>query len=343
MHVLFVIDPLPLLKAYKDSSVAMMRALSARGHTLSVTLQGDLYIDEGIVKARTTAIELVEGADLHEHAWWREVGPHAAPDGSLASEGARPPSGGRAANGYSVDLPLSAFDAVIMRKDPPFDMEYVYSTHLLEYAQAQGARVFNSGAAIRNHPEKLTITEFADLATPTLVTRDMDRLKAFHAQHQDVIVKPLDGMGGTGIFRLRAEEPNRNAILETLTDNGQRTIMAQRYIPEIVKGDKRILLIGGEPVPYCLARIPLAGETRGNLAAGGRGVAQPLSDRDRQIAATAAERLAGRGLLLVGLDVIGDYVTEVNVTSPTCFVEITEQTGFNVGEMFAKALERAVG
>ncbi|WP_144633365.1 glutathione synthase [Bordetella genomosp. 13] len=318
MHVLFVIDPLPLLKAYKDSSVAMMRALVARGHTLSVALQGDLYIDEGIVNARATAIELVEGADLHEHSWWKDAAP-------------------------AQDQPLSAFDAVVMRKDPPFDMEYVYSTHLLEYAQAQGARVFNSGAAIRNHPEKLTITEFADLATPTLVTRDMERLKAFHAQHQDVIVKPLDGMGGTGIFRLRAEEPNRNAILETLTDNGQRTIMAQRYIPEIVKGDKRILLIGGEPVPYCLARIPLAGETRGNLAAGGRGVAQPLSDRDRQIAVTAAERLAGRGLLLVGLDVIGDYVTEVNVTSPTCFVEITEQTGFNVGEMFAKALERAVG
>ncbi|ARP94636.1 glutathione synthase [Bordetella genomosp. 13] len=318
MHVLFVIDPLPLLKAYKDSSVAMMRALAARGHTLSVTLQGDLYVEDGIVQARATAIELVDGADLHEHAWWRDT---AAPQ----------------------DLPLSGFDAVVMRKDPPFDMEYVYSTHLLEYAQAQGARVFNSGAAIRNHPEKLTITEFADLAAPTLVTRDMERLKAFHARHQDVIVKPLDGMGGTGIFRLRAEEPNRNAILETLTDNGHRTIMAQRYIPEIVKGDKRILLIGDEPVPYCLARIPLAGETRGNLAAGGRGVAQPLSERDRHIAVTAAQRLAGRGLLLVGLDVIGDYVTEVNVTSPTCFVEITEQTGFNVGEMFAKALERAAG
>lgn len=315
MHVLFVIDPLPLLKAYKDSSVAMMQALAARGHRLSVALQGELYIDGGIVYARATPIELVAGADLHEHAWWRESAPQ--------------------------ELPLSQFGAVVMRKDPPFDMEYVYSTHLLEYAQQQGAKVFNSGAAIRNHPEKLAITEFADLAAPTLVTRDMPRIKAFHAQHQDVIVKPLDGMGGTGIFRLRADEPNRNAILETLTDNGTRTIMAQRYIPDIVKGDKRVLLIGGEPVPYCLARIPLAGETRGNLAAGGRGVAQPLSERDRHIATTAAQRLAGRGLLLVGLDVIGDYVTEVNVTSPTCFVEITEQTGFNVGDMFAQALERA--
>ncbi|HEX7750682.1 MAG TPA: glutathione synthase [Bordetella sp.] len=317
MHVLFVIDPLPQLKAYKDSSVAMMQALAARGHTLSVALQADLYIEAGVVRVRAMPIALVPGADLHEHAWWRESGP-------------------------PVEAPLKDFGAVLMRKDPPFDMEYVYSTHLLGYAQEQGARVFNSGAAIRNHPEKLAITEFPDLVSPTLVTRDMERIKAFHAQHHDVIVKPLDGMGGTGIFRLRAEEPNRNAILETLTGNGTQTIMAQRYIPEIVKGDKRVLLIGGEPVPFCLARIPLAGETRGNLAAGGRGVAQPLSDSDRRIAETVAKRIAGRGLLLVGLDVIGDCLTEVNVTSPTCFVEITEQTGFNVADFFAQALERAV-
>lgn len=317
MHVLFVIDPLPLLKAYKDSSVAMMQALAARGHTLSVALQGDLYIEEGKVYASATPIELVAGSDLHAHAWWREPG-------------------------SALEQPLAAFGAVVMRKDPPFDMEYVYSTHLLEYAEAQGARVFNHGGAIRNHPEKLAITEFAEFTVPTLVTRDMARIKAFHTRHGDVIVKPLDGMGGTGIFRLQASEPNLNAILETLTDDGKRTIMAQRYIPEIVQGDKRILLIGGEPVPYCLARIPLAGETRGNLAAGGRGVAQPLSDRDRQIAAAVAPRLAARGLLLVGLDVIGDYVTEINVTSPTCFVEIAEQTGFDVAGMFVQALERAV-
>lgn len=316
MHVLFVIDPLPRLKAYKDSSVAMMRALVARGHTLSVALQGDLFIDAGAVLARATPIELVDGADLHGHDWWRDAG-------------------------QAQDVPLPRFDAVVMRKDPPFDMEYVYSTHMLEYAQAQGAKVFNDAAAIRNHPEKLAITEFAELAAPTLVTRDMARIKAFHAHHQDVIVKPLDGMGGTGIFRLQAAEPNLNAILETLTDNGTRTIMAQRYIPEIVQGDKRILLIGGQAVPYSLARIPLAGETRGNLAAGGRGVAQPLSARDREIAAIVAPRLAERGLLVVGLDVIGDYVTEVNVTSPTCFVEIAEQTGFDVAGAFATALERA--
>lgn len=318
MHVLFVIDPLPLLKAYKDSSVAMMQALVARGHTLSVALQGDLFIDEGVVRARATPIELVAGADLHEHAWWRDTAD-------------------------AADVPLKSFGAVVMRKDPPFDMEYVYSTHLLEYAQAQGAKVFNGGAAIRNHPEKLAITELAEFTAPTLVTRDMARIKAFHARHHDVIVKPLDGMGGTGIFRLQANDPNTNAILETLTDNGARTIMAQRYIPEIVKGDKRVLIIGGEPVPFSLARIPLAGETRGNLAAGGRGVAQPLSERDLELARAVAAKTAGRGLLLIGLDVIGDFITEVNVTSPTCFVEITEQTGFNVAGMFAQALERAAG
>jgi glutathione synthase len=222
-------------------------------------------------------------------------------------------------------------------------MEYIYATHMLEYAEAQGARVFNSGAAIRNHPEKLAITEFAQFTVPTLVTSDMSRLRAFHASQGDVIVKPLDGMGGTGIFRLQVVEPNLGAILETLTANGTRTIMAQRYIPEIVKGDKRILLIGGEAVPYSLARIPLAGETRGNLAAGGRGVAQPLTDHDQEIARALGPTLARRGLLLVGLDVIGQYLTEVNVTSPTCFVEITEQTGFDVAGFFVTALERAVG
>jgi glutathione synthase len=317
MHVLFVIDPLPSLKAYKDSSVAMMRALVARGHLISVAYQPDLFIDQGLVKAKVQGIELVPEANLHGHAWWAVRAP-------------------------GHDVSLAEFDAIVMRKDPPFDMEYVYATHLLEYAEQQGVRVFNSGAAIRNHPEKLAITEFASFTAPTLVTRQMDRLRQFHAEHSDVIVKPLDGMWGMGIFRLQPGEPNLGAILETLTDNGQRTIMAQRYIPEIVNGDKRILLIAGKPVPFALARIPLAGETRGNLAAGGRGVAQPLTVRDREIGETIGARLADRGLLLVGLDVIGDYVTEINVTSPTCFVEITEQTGFDVADCFAQALENAV-
>jgi glutathione synthase len=318
MRILFVLDPLVALNAYKDSSVAMMQSLVARGHTLCVAMQGDLFIQNGEVRASAATIELVAGADLHSRAWWVET---VAP----------------------VDTPLQAFGAVLMRKDPPFDMEYVYATHMLEYAQAQGAKVFNSGAAIRNHPEKLAITEFSEFTAPTLVSRDMARIKAFHAEHGDVIVKPLDGMGGTGVFRLAPNEANRNAILETLTSDGTRTIMAQRYIPEIAQGDKRILIIGGQAVPYCLARIPLAGETRGNLAAGGRGVAQPLSDRDAYLARQVGPKLAQRGLLLVGLDVIGDYVTEVNVTSPTCFVEITEQTGFDVGARFVEALETAVG
>lgn len=317
MHVLFVIDPLEGLKAYKDSSVAMMRALVDRGHSISVVHQGDLFIEYGSVKAMARSIALHPHADLHGHTWWDYI------------------------SDFEVH-PLQTYGAVLMRKDPPFDMEYVYSTHLLEYAQSQGAKVFNHGAAIRNHPEKLSITEFAQFTAPTLVTRDISRIKAFHATHRDIVVKPLDGMGGTGVFRLKEDDANRSAILETLTHDGRRTIMAQRYIPEIVDGDKRILLIGGEPVPFCLARIPLAGETRGNLAAGGRGVAQPLTDRDWEIARTLAPILYDRGLLVVGLDVIGHYVTEINVTSPTCFVEITEQTDFDVGKRFAIALEVAV-
>lgn len=317
MHVLFVIDPLAGLAAYKDTSVAMMRALTARGHTLSVTLQSDLYIDEGVVKTVATGIDLVAGADLHGSNWWAQ-------------------------RSDPADYPLSHFNAVLMRKDPPFDMEYFYATHLVDYAAAQGARVFNTGSALRSHPEKLAITEFSEFTTPTLVTSSMARLREFHALHGDIIVKPLDGMGGTGIFRVQHADPNLGSILETLTDNGARTIMAQRYIPQISDGDKRILIIDGEPVPYALARIPLAGETRGNLAAGGRGVAQALTPRDWEIARAIGPKLASRGLLLIGLDVIGDYLTEVNVTSPTCFVEITEQTDFDVGARFAQALERAV-
>tara|TARA_R110000851_G_scaffold333421_2_gene513045 strand:+ start:107994 stop:108953 length:960 start_codon:yes stop_codon:yes gene_type:complete len=317
MHILFIIDPLPSLKAYKDSSVAMMRALCKRGHAISVALQGDLYIDEGKVKVVGQAIDLAQSADLHEQGWWETLGD-------------------------PLETALSHYDAVVMRKDPPFDMEYVYATHLLDFAQAQGARVFNAGEAIRNHPEKLAITEFAEFTSPTLVSRNMARLRAFHARYQEVIFKPLDGMGGTGIFHVRADGANLGAILETLTDNGTRTIMAQRYIPEIKQGDKRILLINGEPVPYALARIPQAGETRGNLAAGGRGVAQLLTEQDRHIAESIGPKVRERGLLLVGLDVIGNYLTEVNVTSPTCFVEITEQTDFDVADCFAQALEQAV-
>ncbi|MGB6242688.1 MAG: glutathione synthase [Castellaniella sp.] len=318
MHVLFVIDPLPGLKAWKDSSVAIMRSLAARGHAFSFATMGDLYIDQGRVKVAATALRLRADADWHGHDWWTQ-------------------------DTAARDCDLADFDAVLMRKDPPFDMEYVYATHLFDYAAQQGAKIFNAGSAIRNHPEKLAITEFAQYTAPTLVSRDMDRLRTFHQQQGDVIVKPLDGMGGSGIFRLRQDEPNLGAILESLTDLGTRTIMAQRYIPDIVHGDKRILIVGGEPVPFALARIPLQGETRGNLAAGGRGLAQPLSAHDRELAQAVGDRLAGRGLLLIGLDVIGDYITEINVTSPTCFVEITEQTGFDVAGRFVDALQHAVG
>lgn len=317
MHVLFIIDPLPSLSAYKDTSVAMMRALIAQGHTISVALQSDLYIDGGRVKALTQPIHIAAGADLTAPQWW-------------------------SVTGAELEVELNHFSAVIMRKDPPFDMEYFYATHLLSFAQEQGAKVFNTGSALRSHPEKLAITEFSEFTPLTLVTRNMDRIRAFHRKHKDVIVKPLDGMGGMGIFRLREGEVNVGAILETLSKNSTETLMVQRYVPEIVDGDKRILIINGKPVPYCLARIPLAGETRGNLAAGGRGVAQPLTEHDWHIANTIAPKLVERGLFLVGLDVIGNYVTEINVTSPTCFVEITEQTDCDVGALFAQALAAVV-
>jgi glutathione synthase len=229
-----------------------------------------------------------------------------------------------------------------MRKDPPFDSEYFYATHLLEHAQREGARVFNDPGALRDHPEKLAIMEFSQFTSPTLVTRDADAVRAFHDQHREIILKPLDGMGGMGIFRVGPDGLNLGSIIETLNHHGATTIMVQRFVPEIAQGDKRVLVIGGVPVPYCLARIPQGSEIRGNLAAGGKGVAQPLTPRDFEIARALGPVLAARGLLLVGLDVIGDWLTEINVTSPTCFQEITEQTGFDVPAMFIDAIEAAV-
>jgi glutathione synthase len=313
VNILFIADPLDGFKTYKDSTYAMMLEAARRGCALFACQQGDLALSNGFVDARATRLHMT-GGDGHD--WYR-----------------LDPAEVRA---------LSAFDAVVMRKDPPFDMEYIYSTYLLELAESQGARVFNTGRAIRDHSEKLAIAQFTRFTVPTLVARDAARLRAFHGEHGDVIFKPLDGMGGTGVFRLRPDEPNLNVIIETLTDNGRRTIMAQRYIPEIRDGDKRILVIAGEPVPFALARVPKEGETRGNLAAGGTGRAQPLSARDREIATALGPELARRGLLLVGLDVIGEFLTEINVTSPTCFQEIRQQSGFDVAAMFIDALERAV-
>lgn len=315
LSLLFVIDPLPLLKAYKDSTVAMMRSAAQRGHDVWACIPSELQWRDGRVTARAVRIELLPAGDKYA-PWYveREQGAQA----------------------------LADFDAVLMRKDPPFDTEYLYSTFLLEAATREGARVFNDPRALRDHNEKFATTEFSEYSVPTLVTRDAAAIKAFQAELGDVIVKPLDGMGGMGIFRLRNDEVNLNAILEAVTLNGSRTVMAQRFIPEIRNGDKRVLLIGGQAVPYVLARIPKPGETRGNLAVGGIARAQPLSDADRAIADGIGPTLAERGLLLVGIDVIGNYLTEINVTSPTCFVEIAEQTGFDVAGMFVDALEKAV-
>jgi glutathione synthase len=290
----------------------MMCEAARRGHELHVFQQDALAWRAGQVGAATQRLHLTGD----KSTWFR-------------LDAAQPTA-------------LKDFDAVLMRKDPPFDMEYVYSTYLLELAQEQGARVFNNPRAIRNCNEKLTIARFPQFTAPTLVARDAALIHDFLAEHGDIILKPLDGMGGTSVFRVSGSDPNLNVIIETITHYGSRTVMAQRYIPEISAGDKRILLIGGKPVPHALARIPKAGETRGNLAAGGTGVARALTARDREIAETLAPQLYSQGLLLVGLDVIGSFLTEVNVTSPTCFQEITEQTGFNVAGMMIDALERAV-
>jgi len=236
---------------------------------------------------------------------------------------------------------MCSVDAVVMRKDPPFDSEYFYATHLLEQAEREGAKVFNKPRALRDHPEKLAILEFAQFISPTLVTRDAQAIRAFHTEHRDIILKPLDGMGGMGIFRVKDDGLNLGAIIETLNRDGAQTVMVQKFISAIDKGDKRVLVIGGQPVPYCLARIPQGGEVRGNLAAGGKGVAQALSARDLEIAQALGPVLMQRGLLLVGLDVIGDCLTEVNVTSPTCFQEIFDQTGCDVAALFVSALEQA--
>lgn len=317
MHILFIIDPIESLTAYKDSSVAMMRALLARGHQLSYCLQSDLYILNGKVLTSAQSFVIADDADLHQSHWLT-------------------------VQGEAQDLELSSFDAVLMRKDPPFDLEYLYSTHLFDLAAAQGAKVFNTGSALRNHPEKLAIAEFPECTAPTLVSRSMSRLREFYDEHQDIVIKPLDGMGGAGIFRVKANDGNFSAMVEMLTAYGTQSIMAQKFIPDITAGDKRILIINGEPIPYVLARIPKEGENRGNLAAGGSGVAQPINDYDRTMARAIAKRLEGRGLFLIGLDVIGKYVTEINVTSPTCFVEITEQTDFHVANHFAEQLEKVL-
>jgi glutathione synthase len=312
MKLAFVLDPLDSIKTCKDSSYAMMQEAASRGHALSSLQQEDVVLRDG--KVLGYARDLALTSDPKE--WYRV--------------GERAPVG------------LETFDAVLMRKDPPFDMEYIYSTYLLELAERQGAWVINNPRAVRDHNEKLTIARFSKFTVPTLVTREEALIREFLAEFGDIVVKPLDGMGGTSVFRLHRQDHNIGVVIETVTHYGRRTVMAQKFIPEIVKGDKRVLIIDGEPVPYSLARIPKQGETRGNLAAGGTGVAQPLTERDLEIARALAPELKAAGLLLVGLDVIGDYLTEVNVTSPTCMREIVDQTGFNVAAMMVDAIEKAV-
>ena len=312
MELLFVTDLLESFKTYKDSTFAMMREARRRGHTIhACEPRHMLWVRGGVVQAQVRSITLTGDAT----DWFVEA-----------------PSQTRF---------IKDFGAVVMRKDPPFDSEYFYATHLLEQAEREGARVFNNPRALRDHPEKLAILEFPQFIGPTLVTRDADAIKRFHAEHHDIILKPLDGMGGMGIFRVKDDGLNLGGIIETLNKDGAETVMVQKFLPAIVDGDKRVLVIGGKPVPFCLARIPQGGEVRGNLAVGGKGVAQPLSDSDRAIAEALGPILAVRGLLLVGLDVIGTSLTEINVTSPTCFQEITDQTGFDVAAMFVDALESA--
>ena len=313
MNLLFVADPLESFKTYKDTTFAMMREAQKRGHSLTACEPQDIrWLHGEGVTAQVRDIRLTGAADD-----WFEV------------------SGTRR-------VALKDFDAIVMRKDPPFDSEYFYATHLLGQAEREGVRVFNSPAALRDHPEKLAILEFPQFTAPTLVTRREADIREFHATHGDIILKPLDGMGGMGIFKVGADGLNLGAIIETLNQGGAQTVMVQKYLPQIKEGDKRVLLIGGQPVPFALARIPQGSEVRGNLAAGGKGVAMPITDREREIAETLGPILASRGLLLVGLDVIGGHLTEINVTSPTCFQEISDQTGFDVPAMFIDALEAAL-
>ena len=312
MDFLFIADPLESFKIKKDSTLAMMRAAQEAGHRLwfcqsrNILWKDDLVVSDCqtlVVKPSSTS--------------WFELG-------EIESRS------------------LKSFSVVLMRTDPPFDIEYLNTTWLLSAATRQGAKVFNDPAAVRDHSEKLSITEFPELIPPTLVTRELSAVEAFHQTHHDIVIKPLDGMGGMGVFRVGSDGLNLASIVETLGENGARTLMVQRFLPEIAQGDKRVLLIGGEVVPFSLARIPQGNEIRGNLAAGGKGVAMPLTEAEKKIAERLAPILNQRGLFLVGLDLIGGYLTEINVTSPTCFVEITEQSGFDVSQFFLKSLEKAL-
>lgn len=305
-----VMDPISLIHYKKDSSLAMLLAAQQRNWQLSYMEPRDIYLQNGQAMGSIRALSVF--ADPQR---WYQLGD-------------------------AEQVPLSQLDVILMRKDPPFDNEFLYATHILEAAEREGVLVVNRAASLRDCNEKLFATQFPQCCPPNTVSRRADILRAFISEHRDVILKPLDGMGGSQIFRVRQDDPNISVIIETLTEHGQQQIMAQRYLPEIVDGDKRILMINGEPVPYGLARIPQAGETRGNLAAGGRGEARPLSERDHWIAAEVGPELRRRGLLFVGLDVIGDYLTEINVTSPTCIREIDAAYDTDIGGKLMDCIEQ---
>lgn len=310
LNIGVVMDPITKIKFHKDTSLALLLSAQARGWNLYYMEQSDLYLLQGEARATMRSLNVRNNPDDYYTL------------------------------GLHEDRPLSDLDVILMRKDPPFDNEFVYSTYILEAAQRKGTLIVNDPRSLRDCNEKVFATQFPQCCPPVLVSRDSFKLREFHQQYSDVIFKPLDGMGGSRIFRCRQDDPNVGVILETLTEMGTQTIMAQRYIPEITEGDKRILVIDGEPVPYCLARIPAKGETRGNLAAGGTGVAQPLSDQDRWIVSQIAPTLREKGLLFVGLDVIGNYLTEINVTSPTCAREIDKAYGTNIGDLLMAAIAR---
>ncbi len=305
-----VMDPIVNISFKKDSSLAMLLAAQSLGWSLFYMEQQDLYQKAGVARARMRPLRVFDDADR----WF-----------DLADE---------------LDQPLSSLQVILMRKDPPFDNEFIYSTYLLEQAESDGALIVNRPQSLRDCNEKFFATRFPQCTPPTVVSRRADILREFAEEQRDVILKPLDGMGGTSIFRHRQGDPNLSVILETLTAHGSQQIMAQRYLPAIKDGDKRILMIDGEPIPYCLARIPAQGETRGNLAAGGRGEARPLSERDREIAALVGPELRARGLLFVGLDVIGEHLTEINVTSPTCIREIDKAFDTRIADHLMQAIAR---
>lgn len=304
-----VMDPIDDINYKKDSSLAMLWAAQQKGWELYYMEQSDLYSRDGDVRARMAPISV----DMNPNQWFER-------------------------DAYQ-DLSLTELNVILMRKDPPFDNEFIYTTHLLAVAEAAGVLIVNRTQSLRDFNEKLFATHFPQCCPPVLVSRSEAHLRAFHAEHKDVIFKPLDGMGGSSIYRIKEDGLNLGVVIETLTKFGQETIMAQRYIPEIVEGDKRILMINGEPIDYALARIPTQGETRGNLAAGGRGEGRPLSERDRWIAAQVGPKLREAGLLFVGLDVIGDYLTEINVTSPTCIRELDDQFGLDIGMQLMDCIE----